>query len=253
MVGDMETMVTQDWRARVITGSELGAAELPAWAERSYDALHEQVASEAYPCFFGVQAERRGEMFYAFVSRQEPASLIEPMTAFSRLARMPLYEKHNIAVFFEPEAVPLTHPQYRDLFWRRLQDLHDADTHPHSDPLTGPAHPDWEFTYQGVEMFVVCACPTFRKRRSRNLGPGMVMLFQPRSVFIDKITNNVISRRARLEVRRRLQDWDDVEPHPDLGFYGDAVNREWKQYFLPDDNDATVGVCPFRTRTTGDN
>jgi FPC/CPF motif-containing protein YcgG len=249
MVNDAGT-VAHEWRDRVIAGGVLGSAPLPAWAERSYHCLHEQVANDGYPCFFGVQAERRGEMFYTFVSRQEPNLLTESMTTFAGLAQQPLYEKHNIAVFFEPEAVLLTHAQYRELFWRRLQSLHDTDTHPRAAHLADPADCDWEFTYQGVEMFVVCACPTFRRRRSRNLGPGMVMLFQPRSVFIDKITNNAISRRARLEVRRRLQDWDDVDPHPDLGFYGDPLNREWKQYFLPDDNDATVGACPFRTRTT---
>jgi hypothetical protein len=30
--------------------------------------------------------------------------------------------------------------------------------------------------------------------------------------------------------------------------YGDAENREWKQYFLPDDNDPVRGACPFLSR-----
>jgi FPC/CPF motif-containing protein YcgG len=39
--------------------------------------------------------------------------------------------------------------------------------------------------------------------------------------------------------------------HPDIGFYGDHRNREWKQYALPDDNEPEMGACPFHTRTNG--
>lgn len=238
----------EDWRSRVIAGRRLGAAELPAWAEESYQALRREVTDDAYPCFFGVQAEKRGEMFYGFVTKRATDALSDTMARFTELARTPAYEKHNMAVFFEPDDPPLSHPEYHDLFWRTLQSLHDADTHPHADSQVDPADPAWEFCYQGIEMFVVCACPSFGRRHSRNLGPGMVLLFQPRSVFIDKITNKVIGRRAREQVRRRLLAWDDVQAHPDLGFYGDPGNLEWKQYFLPDDNQPIAGACPFSSR-----
>lgn len=238
-----------DWRQRVIVGRELGARSLPPWAAGSYGILHEQVTNDAYPCFFGVQAELRGEMFYAFISRGEEAQLPAAMATFAELAKQPAYEKNNIAVFFEPDPQPLNHRAYHDIFWRVLQSLHDVDTHPHATGQVDPNDPTWEFCYQGVEMFVVCACPSFSKRHSRNLGPGMVLLFQPRSVFIDKITNKAIGRRARNEVRKRLRVWDEVEPHPDLGFYGDPGNLEWKQYFLPDDNTPHVDACPFMRRT----
>ena len=224
-----ESVGVIDWRHRVIVKGELGARELPPWAEHSYRILHEQVTNDAYPCFFGVQAELRGEMFYTFIRKGEEGALKEAMATFAGLAQLPAYEKHNIAVFFEPDPQPLDHREYQDIFWRTLQSLHDADTHPHALSQVDPADPAWEFCYQGVEMFVVCACPSFTKRRSRNLGPGMVLLFQPRSVFIDKITNKAIGHRARNQVRKRLRVWDEVGPHPDLGFYGDPGNLEWKQ------------------------
>ena len=206
-----------EWRNRVIAGSRLGATTLPGWAAASYQALRKEVSNDAYPCFFGVQAENRGEMFYAFVSKGDEASLSEVMTTFASLARQPAHDKNNLAVFFEPDPQPLLHEEYQDLFWQTLQSLHDADTHPEADHQSDPANPQWEFKYQGLEMFVVCACPSFERRRSRNLGPGMVLLFQPRSVFVDKITNKVIGLRARLEVRKRLQRWDELEARRGLG------------------------------------
>jgi FPC/CPF motif-containing protein YcgG len=41
--------------------------------------------------------------------------------------------------------------------------------------------------------------------------------------------------------------YDGMSVHPDIGFYGDIDNREWKQYALPDDNTSETGVCPFHT------
>jgi FPC/CPF motif-containing protein YcgG len=240
--------MSSNWRSRVITGRALGTAELPSWAERSYETLRRQVLDDAYPCFFGTQAEKRGEMFYAFVAHGAAHTLVETMTTFAKLARLPAFEMNNMAVFFEPDPAPRSHREYHDLFWKTLQLLHDADTHPHADLEVDPENPAWEFCYQGIEMFVVCALPSFSRRRSRNLGPGMVLLFQPRSVFIDKITNKAISLKARQQVRKRLAAWDQIGAHPDLGVHGDPDNREWKQYFLPDENLSHAGVCPFSSR-----
>jgi FPC/CPF motif-containing protein YcgG len=62
------------------------------------------------------------------------------------------------------------------------------------------------------------------------------------------VTNRVINAKARQEVRKRLQKWDAITAHPDLGTYGDPENREWKQYFLPDENLAASAACPFLSR-----
>jgi hypothetical protein len=75
-----------------------------------------------------------------------------------------------------------------------------------------------------------------------------VLLFQPRSVFVDTITNKVIGREARNQVRKRLETWDEIPAHPDLGFYGDPGNLEWKQYFLDDANLPVDDRCPFLKR-----
>ncbi len=114
-----------------------------------------------------------------------------------------------------------------------------------------PSDPAWEFSFAGVQMFVVGCGPTYQRRQSRNLGKGIVMLFQPRSVFVDAVTDREISLEARQQVRRRLLAWDDMMAHPDLGIYGDPDNLEWKQYFLSDDTTPEAGVCPFREARRG--
>ena len=45
-------------------------------------------------------------------------------------------------------------------------------------------------------------------------------------------------------MRKRLIPYDRASPSPLLGRYGATDGREYQQYFLHDDNDATGG-CPF--------
>ncbi|WP_133650486.1 non-ribosomal peptide synthetase, partial [Paraburkholderia flava] len=248
-VTNFDGFVAEDWKSRIIDGRATGAAvSPPAWLDASYATLREQVMHPEYPCFFGTMAEKRGEMFYAFVNGKDIRNLPATMQTFAELASLPQYRKNNIAVFFEPDATPLSHDDYHELFWHALQQLHNVDPDPEADQQPEPSHEDWEFSFAGVQMFVVCACPSFTTRHSRNLGPGMVLLFQPRSVFVDTITNKVIGREARNQVRKRLETWDDVSAHPDLGFYGDPGNLEWKQYFLSDENERAADRCPFLKR-----
>ncbi|MEQ5838803.1 YqcI/YcgG family protein [Paraburkholderia acidicola] len=238
-----------DWKSRIIDGRATGASvQPPAWLDDSYAMLREQVMHPEYPCFFGTMAEKRGEMFYGYVNGKDISGLAATMQTFSELASLPQYRKNNIAVFFEPDQQPLAHEAYQQFFWHALQHLHNVDPDPEADHQYEPSHEDWEFSFAGVQMFVVCACPSFQVRHSRNLGPGMVLLFQPRSVFVDTITNKVIGREARNQVRKRLETWDDIGAHPDLGFYGDPGNLEWKQYFLTDENVRAEDRCPFLKR-----
>lgn len=236
------------WQSRVILGDQVGGVDLPAWLPARYETLRSQVMHPDYPCFFGTIAERRGEMFYSFVNGRDERQLAATMTTFSRLASRPEFRRNNIAIFYESDAEPLTHDAYHDRFWATLQHLHDVDPDPAADDQPPPSDETWEFSFGGIQMFVVCACPSFARRHSRNLGPGMVLLFQPRAVFVDTITNKVIGRQARNQVRERLRKWDDVPPHPDLGFYGDAGNLEWKQYFLADASQPAADQCPFLKR-----
>lgn len=238
-----------DWRTRIILGEQVGVTSFPEWLESSYQKLHSLVMHPEYPCFFGTIAERRGEMFYSHVRGKDIAALPQTMATFTRLASRPEFRRHNIAIFFEPDPEPLSHQAYHNLFWETLQFLHNVDPDPLADRQPDPSDETWEFSFGGVQMFVVCACPSFGRRHSRNLGPGMVLLLQPRAVFVDTITNKVIGRDARNQVRERLRKWDDVAPHPDLGFYGDPGNLEWKQYFLADDNVPAEDRCPFLRRS----
>jgi uncharacterized protein len=151
-----------------------------------------------------------------------------------------------MVAFFEPDPSLTNHTSFVTRFWQALQFLHEHDRDPSTD--RSPDHPLWEFSFEGCEMFVVGASPTYQRRLSRNLGPGMVLVFQPRSLFLDPETSQPIAGAVRQRIHKRMLAYDGMSVHPDIGFYGDSANREWKQYALPDDNEPESGTCPFHTR-----
>lgn len=237
------------WSNRVIRDIFDVDHHLRPWMEEAYAAYHREVSNPAYPCYFGHAAERDGEIFYAFVPTLDRSALLRIMGEFVRRGRSEEFRRFNLAVFFEPIDGHDTHERFQARFWRILQMLQDGDPLPTAGE---PDNPHWEFTFDGCQMFVVGANRTYHKRHSRNLGLGQVMLFQPRSVFIDSVTNEAISTSARNAIRERLHRWDDVSHHPDLGVFGAAENREWKQYCLPDDNAPINSGCPLRVNTAPD-
>ena len=167
------------------------------------------------------------------------------MQEFVTLLGTAEYERCSLVAFFEPDPKITTHAAFVDRFWELLQMLHKHDSHPALDRT--PHDPLWEFSFQRSEMFVVGTSPTYRQRRSRNLGPGIVLIFQPRSLFIDPTTSQPIAATVRKSIHQRMLAYDGMPVHPDIGFYGQPGNREWKQYALPDDNTPETGSCPFHT------
>jgi len=235
------------WRSRILEDGRLWtAAPLDAWKQAAYEEYETRLRGSGYPCFFGQTAEIRGEMLYTFVGRRRLDGLAASLREFVGLIETQEYDRASMIAFFEPDSSISTHDAFVECFWDVLQYLHERDSRPATERT--PEDPLWEFSFEGTEMFVVAGSPTYRLRRSRNLGPGMVLIFQPRKLFIDLETGEPIAAAVRHRLHKRMQTYDGMTLHPDIGFYGEAENFEWKQYALPDDNAPVTGRCPFQTR-----
>jgi hypothetical protein len=68
---------------------------------------------------------------------------------------------------------------------------------------------------------------------------------QPRWVFDGLSADTDRGERVRRTIRARLESYDTVPPHPDIGPYGDDDSREWHQYFLPKVGDDRRAAFPF--------
>ncbi len=241
----MSVTVQSDWKERILTSGSLESVSPVRWEEEAYRRYREKLQNPAYPCFFGQAGEARGEMLYTFVPSGPPKALLENMQVFVGLIGTQEHERSSLVAFFKPESALITHEDFVTRFWGVLQFLHDHDPLPQAGKT--PDDPLWEFAFSGCEMFVVGSSPTYQKRKSRDLGPGMVLIFQPRHLFIDPSTQQPIAADVRHRIHRRMLAYDGMPVHPDIGFYGQPENREWKQYALPDDNEMEQGACPFHS------
>lgn len=239
----MITIRQDTWKERVLRDGSLNSEPQETWEIEAYVQYIEKLSEPQYPCFFGQTAEARGEMLYTFLPQNSLGKLPLNMATFVDLLDKSPYERASLAVFFEPDPDLASHAEFVKRFWATLQFLHDHDS-----SVTSGRNPDdplWEFSFAGCEMFVVGTSPTYHKRRSRNLGPGITLIFQPRHLFLDPATKQPIPPEVRHRIHARMLAYDGMRVHPDIGFYGDPWNREWKQYALPDDNEPEIGICPF--------
>ncbi|MCS0790596.1 YqcI/YcgG family protein [Cytobacillus firmus] len=219
---------------------------VPEWVIQEYKTFHDTVTDKTFPCYFGMTAEMRGELRYAYITQEDWSNLPEALESFIELFDAPKLIRHGLFVFVEPEKdeKPLEH--YREYFWNILQYLHKADTKPWpKDYPTDPDHHLWAFSFAEEPFFVFGNAPAYKQRKTRDLGSSLVLGFQPRRIFEGLEGTSKGGIMSREKVRERVEKWDGLPTHPNISHYGDPEHHEWKQYFIGDDIKPIEGKCPF--------
>jgi uncharacterized protein len=235
---------------RILLYGNLGTpVSTPNWLIQAHAIFCQSLLDRAYPCYLGTAAEKLGELLITYVEGDKREHLPQTLSSFLQISAVHPNRRHVLALFYKPEIEPRSLGYYKTKFWDLLQFLHDNDPSPWPEGQPSDPHdPCWEFVFDGTAMFVFEAAPAYKLRRSRNLGPGMIVLFQPRQVFNDIEGGTPAGIKTRKRIRERMELWDQMEAHPDMGSYGDLSNHEWKQYFLPDDNTPVTEQCPLHLR-----
>lgn len=204
---------------------------------------------KSFPCTLGVAGFAADQLRFAFIDHDVTSAAAAEQLAAALQTFVPSarsFGKNTSLVVFFTENSDMGTEKYKEIFWRLLNRLHALDSKQW--PATIPRDSndrDWEFSFAGEPIFVVCNTPSHKVRVSRYASTFMVT-FQPRWVFDSVVgTNAPNSGKIKREIRRRLHIFDSVPPSPDLGVYGDSDNREWKQYFLGEDNKREEECCPF--------
>jgi FPC/CPF motif-containing protein YcgG len=205
--------------------------------------------TRAFPCIFGVAGYRADQLRYLFLDEDDVEGLARNLRAYVTEART-FGPNTSLIAFFRPQPL-LPLEAYRAKFWAMLGRLASLDEREWpADIPTELDSPAWEFCFAGEPIFVVCNTPAHVHRQSRR-SSSFMMTFQPRWVF-DNILGTKKARDASVaKVRERLAAYDMIPPSGDLGAYGDPQNREYKQYFLGDDNRPVSG-CPFHAMRAAD-
>ncbi|MDQ1744028.1 MAG: uncharacterized protein QOE23_2367 [Pseudonocardiales bacterium] len=209
------------------------------WRHDAATAFTERMLSDSalFPCIFGVTAVRKGTVRYSFIPAGESrvSTLAAALTEFTQIARS-LGTRTSLVCFFDFEDDVQTLDDYRQHFWALLAELHAGDTSEWPPGISdNPADPTWEFSFNSTPLFVVANTPRHSERRSRQ-SRYFTVTFQPRFVFDDLKAGTPTGDKARVVIRRRLDNYDTVGRTPLLGSFGDPGNVEWRQYFLDDEN-----------------
>ncbi|MDN3357380.1 YqcI/YcgG family protein [Actinomadura sp. DC4] len=110
-----------------------------------------------FPGIFGADALKRGSLRLTFVPVGEDGVtyLAGALGEFVEVAPI-LGGRTSLVAFFEPAGDLTTLGEYDRYSWSLLQSVHDLDPTPR--PASVPAdteHPEWEFRFAGMPMFVV--------------------------------------------------------------------------------------------------
>ena len=215
-----------------------------SWQSVLFSEFEAQMSSDArpFPCIFGVAGYRQDQLRYLFLDPLDTDALGKQLALFVSESRSH-GPNTSLVLFTRPRPVQTLDAYYKK-FWRILDKLARIDKQP------WPAHipqtiddPMWEFSFAGEPIFVVCSTPAHVMRQSRR-SSAFMLTFQPRWVFEKILGTDRAAAKAFGEVRKRLAPFDTTTASPLLGRYGDPEGREYKQYFLYDDNEPPP-ACPF--------
>ncbi|GAB7018668.1 YqcI/YcgG family protein [Halostagnicola bangensis] len=244
----VEVLMDQETIAQRV---ESGAA--PEWVNAHFESFTDGILGDRngspFPCYFGVESVEKGQPLYTCVSSMTDSEALFSLGK-TLLEYFEVYEDHSeqasLVTFFRPPERELTESEYHDALWHVLQVLHAHDPEPW--PADIPTDPDgeyWEFCFGGEPMFPTCRAPFYDTRKSRYCPVGLEITFQPRSLFDGITADTEAGQRARDVIQERIEDYDGVCPHADLGDWGVEGDREWPQYMLSSDDSQAPDTCPM--------
>ena len=188
---------------------------------------------DAFPCIFSHLPFATGAAYFS-LCRRETGVGHSVYAELRSLLQMMRQQPEAIAVMFlvgHAEQAPTTLEADLQLARSIVTTVRAEECLNHGPESLPPSDATWSLKVDGVEIFVNFSSPNHLARNSRNVGPAFTVIAQARASFDH---GGRAGPAAREQIRRRLTAYDDVQPHPCLGRFGDPGNREALQYFLGD-------------------
>ena len=227
------------------------------WTYKTIQHFRGILASPDFPCLFGRKAVASETCHILFARAEQLADdIAQGLADYVRtIAPVPLKQRIGspLVVFLETPG-DYTLAEQQALAWKVLRGVHARDPHPW--PQAIPTDPDdngWSFCYAGMPLFINMNVPGHRQMKSRNLGPHITFVINPRENF-DEVANasTESGKRIRARIRERVAHYNDGVMPDTLGAFGDADNYEWKQYQLQEAGSLNPSRCPFHAHVPAD-
>lgn len=225
----------------------------PPWVQNHYRDFHEFVVSgiRPHPCSFGVVAEKSRKLRYSYVEREEisrPRELAHTLRAFQALA--PSIGGRPALIVFVDVPPGLDASEQEATFWSLLQSLHDLDETPWPETVpTDTEHPLWQYCFAGEPWFFNGHGTAYRNRLSRSSKNGLFLVMQTIANLDGIVGDNPVAEAVRRDIRQAVRRYDPIDVSPDITIFGDPRGREWKQFWLADDNHPRERTCPLKIQS----
>jgi len=218
------------------------------WEQQALTSFEKAIADEGFPCFFAHMAHQKQTLCFGFIDDVSDPAAAEIVCQYLDL----LDALNGRDEAFHVLVIAVRSDGCRDTNEAHLRAQAFLDALVAHDPLEWPpgatrdeTDPAWQFFFRGVPIFVNVNVPSYARRRSRNLGPCLVFVIQPRKAFDVIAGRDAAGVRLREEIRTRIDRFDAIRRSPCLGFYSDDDSREASQFILGDANSEPIKVtCP---------
>lgn len=209
-----------------------------------------------FPCLFAQHASQTKRLLFSFIDDLGRASFMKSASDLAdyldRTASWdgsPATAEPLVMVFHPGRVAAPDVTGYHQIAWSILQFWHDVDPAPWPGTVANDPHsPYWSMCFAGVQIFVNISNPAHCRRRSRNLGPALTLVINPRERFDRVAGDTPAGRKIRQKIRDRIEAYDGLAHSPTLGSY-QAGEIEWLQYGLMESNEPRTDRCPFKMRT----
>ncbi|KAG2066250.1 hypothetical protein BDR04DRAFT_98698 [Suillus decipiens] len=228
-------------------------AEFPqgTWQRNAYEDYKAVLLDEniIYPCIYATKGFKSDDQLYLFIDSDDLSdprhirTLAKGLFVYLPRARQLGPNTSLVLLAKQNDNNSRTIEEYNTLFWELLNGLAKLDYKPW--PSTVPRDIDtdkWCFCFGGEKFFTVIQTPAHQVRRTR-YAPGLTIVFQPKWIFDILFTTNAKRASALAKVRTLLTKYDPIPVSPELKNYGEKGSREFKQYFLLDEN--VPAPCPY--------
>lgn len=234
-------------------------SELPwnGWKGEAVQDIKARLEDDAdFPCVFSKNAFKKGLILFHFVESACPsgiallAAALREYVEISRNWDGTLATSFPLIITFSKDAMDTDTLEGHQRFgWDVLQKLHEENHAKWPEDIAQlPEQQTWSMCFAGMPIFCNMSSPWHSKRRSRNLGRHFKMVINPRERFDIFAGETPAGRKARSNVRDRVEKYDSMSHAPQLASY-QAGGLEWRQYALPDTNQNTTSACPFRSNS----
>ncbi|WP_168796648.1 YqcI/YcgG family protein [Cognatitamlana onchidii] len=222
--------------------------EVPEWVQQSFEGFRNTMSdnSNPFPCHFAKTGIEKSSFRYTYIKNGElkkPEIFKEALVDY--LNRYKSFGWPSVLVVFIENNGEASLDVHESAFWNILQYLVSSDNRPW--PIEIPNNPEnykWQFCFHGTPLFITGHSSVYKKRRSRHCSSDMMMVIQTMET-LQPVTGG--SKRAdlvRKTIRNRVNEYDEIPVSPLIGAYPDRHSREWKQFWLPEENNDKK-QCPL--------